>query len=260
MIFILYIYFYNEPEIKATSVTVSLCMFLGCYLLLAFNVLLTIKESTIVCNLEVWLSGLGLPYLLIFVILCLKMLRVYIIFLKPLSFKRKLLSNLALFVYVVLMVLPQVLIFLVWNTVDKYTSVQLSFYLDHRLMVADRCYSEYILIWFLFLLFYLLLIITILIVFAFKSSKIRYKNFQDTKATNAFTFLAVFITITTLIFWFFFRSLSEEQTFSSIEKTSYTLCIPHAIGAFLCPTFLFLPKVYLPLKRRIYKTHGQANK
>ena len=31
-----YIYFHNEPEIKATSVSVSLSMFLGCYLELLF--------------------------------------------------------------------------------------------------------------------------------------------------------------------------------------------------------------------------------
>ena len=186
------------------------------------------------------------------------MLRVYVIFLKPLTFKRKLLSNPALFIYVVLILLPQVLILLLWTTVDRFTSLELAFYLDHRLMVVDRCKSKYTLIWIFLLLFYILLIMTILVVIAFKSSKIRYKNFQDTKAINAVTFLAVFITITTLIFWFFFRSLSEEQTFSSIEKTAYTLCISHALVAVLCPTFLFLPKVYPPLKRRFYENKVKA--
>ena len=71
VIFILYIYFYNEPEIKATSVAVSLCMFLGCYLQLVFNGLLFLKKTTITCYLRVWLSGIGLSSLLIFTTLCL---------------------------------------------------------------------------------------------------------------------------------------------------------------------------------------------
>ena len=181
------------------------------------------------------------------------MLRVYIIFLKPLSFKRKLLSNPALFVYVVLILLPQVLILLLWTAIDKFTSAKSTFIVNNRLIDRYDCQSEYTFIWVVLLLFYLLLIITIMIILAFKSSKIRYKIFQDTKATNAFTFLAVFITIIGLTFWLFFRSLSGEHSYSSIEMVFYTLCIPHALIAFLCPTFLFLPKVYLPLKRHLYK-------
>ena len=154
MIFILYIYFYNEPEIKATSVAVSLCIFVGCYLLLAYNYLLQFKQTTIVCNLELWLSAIGLSNLLIFTTLCLKMLRVYIIFLKPLSFKRKLLSNPALFIYVVLILFPQVLIILAY----KYTSVKTTFNLNHRLVVRDGCRSEHTYIWVVLPLFYLLLI------------------------------------------------------------------------------------------------------
>jgi amino acid transporter len=36
IILIAYVYFRDEPEIKATSFSVSLCMFLGCYLMLLF--------------------------------------------------------------------------------------------------------------------------------------------------------------------------------------------------------------------------------
>ena len=186
--------------------------------------------------------------------LCLKMLRVYIIFLKPLSFKRKLLSNPALFVYVVLILLPQVLILLLWTAIDKFTSVKYTFNVNSRLIDRYGCQSEYDFIWIVLLLFYLLLIIIIMSILAFKSSKIRYKSFQDTKATNAFTFMVVFITIISLIFSFFFYSFTGEH----IVKRYYTFCISHALVAFLCPTFLFLPKVYLPLKRCLNKNKVKA--
>ena len=253
-VFVLYLYFYKEPEIRATSVSVSLCMFTGCYLLLILNILLLVKVTTFVCNLQTWLSGIGISNLLIFATLFMKMFRVYIIFLKPLSFKKKLLSNPALFIFILLILLPQALILLLWAAVDTFKSVQLEFILDHRLMVTERCSSNHTLVWLLLLLIYILFVMIILIVLAFKSSKIRYENFQDTKATNAFTFLAIFITITTLIFWLFFRNLGVEKTFTSFVKASYTLCISHTLLAFLCPTFLFLPKVYPPSKRHFFKS------
>ena len=147
-----------------------------------------------------------------------------------------------------LILLPQVFILLLWAAVDTPIGVKTTIYLNHHPIITNRCQSKYTLKWISFHLFYFLLIITILIILALKSSKIRYKSFQDTKATNAYTFLAVFNTITALILWAIFHIV-----ILSIEEEYYTLCISHAIGAFLCPTFLFLPKVYLPLKRHFYK-------
>ena len=238
-------------EIKATSVPVSVCMFLGCYLLLAFIPTVLMKGSPFVCNLQAWLSGVGLSTLLIFATLFVKMLRVYMIFMKPLSFKRKLLSNPALLVYILLILCPQILILLLWYAIDTYVNLNFEFIEDHRLVTGDSWCGEsnYISIWITLLVLYLFLITLILVIFAFKTSKIRYKNFQDTKATNAYTFLSVYITITGLIYWYFFRSLSLDATFSSIVKTATTLCISHDVLAILCPTFLFVPKVYPPLKR-----------
>ena len=45
IVLILYIYFRKEPEIRATSVTVSLCMFLGCYILISYFPLLVIDPT-----------------------------------------------------------------------------------------------------------------------------------------------------------------------------------------------------------------------
>ena len=108
-VLILYLYFRNEPEVKATSSTVSLGMFVGCYLMLSFVPLLLVESnpdmilghpaagSDIVCNILVWLSGLGPPTMLILGALFIKMIRVYIIFMDPHSYKKKLCSNSFLF-------------------------------------------------------------------------------------------------------------------------------------------------------------------
>ena len=55
-VFTLYIYFRKEPEIKATSVTISMCMFLACYILISYLPLLVIDPTgNFHCHLLVWL-------------------------------------------------------------------------------------------------------------------------------------------------------------------------------------------------------------
>lgn len=248
-VFFLYVCFHKEPEIRATSVSVSLCMFLGSYLLLALIPVLLAGESSLLCNLQVWLSGIGLSILLIFATLFVKLLRVYIIFSKPKSFRRRLLSNPALLLYILLILLPQFLILVLWCTLDTFTKVKVEHERDHLIKFNTMCHSEFSSIWVLLLTFYLLIVILAVVILAFKSSAIRYKNFQDTKATNAFTFLAVFITISTLCYWLFFRKLSLEQSFSGFENSVRALCISHTLLAFLCPTFLFVPKLRCLFRR-----------
>lgn len=87
VVLVLFIYFRNEPEIKASSASLSMCMFLGCYLLLLFVPLLLIQSveslpvsaNTVCMTLPVFF-GTGLPFPLILATLIVKMLRVYTIF------------------------------------------------------------------------------------------------------------------------------------------------------------------------------------
>jgi hypothetical protein len=131
IVFGLYIYFRKEPEIKATSVTVSVCMFLGCYLLLlllpdllvnAYPVSQLPCPTWLVCNLLAWLSLLGFPLTLILATLFVKMLRVYLIFCAPHSYQRKLFSNTFLFLYIVLLTSPSVILLLLWSATDELTN------------------------------------------------------------------------------------------------------------------------------------------
>ena len=81
---ILYLYYRNTAEIKATSVTLSMLIFIGCYLLLVFLILITNLKfnteltviSTGFCHIIVWLNGMSFAVPLIFATLLIKMLRV----------------------------------------------------------------------------------------------------------------------------------------------------------------------------------------
>ena len=109
-VFILYIIFRKEKEIKATSVTISMCMFLGCYILVLYLPLLLFSENSFSCHLLAWLSFIGIPFLLIMATLFAKMLRVYLIFSDPISYKQKIFSDRFLLLYIVLFVSPNFLV------------------------------------------------------------------------------------------------------------------------------------------------------
>lgn len=84
-----------------------------------------------------------------------------------------------------LILLPQILFLLLWSTLDTWTNVRFEFVQNRNLMAVERCKSKNTIA---LLLLYLFTIMIAVVILAFKSSKIRYKNFKDAKATNAFTF------------------------------------------------------------------------
>ena len=88
---VLYFCFRNDPGIKATSASLSILIFIGCYLLIVYLLVLNStllpsypkwnsKVRNLVCFLRVWLNALGLPIALILSTLLVKLLRVYRIF------------------------------------------------------------------------------------------------------------------------------------------------------------------------------------
>ena len=85
-VLVLFIYFRNEPEIKATSWLLSLLMILSCYMVVA-NLLARAIHTSLppvphfnTCSFLIWIGGYGVPPILIIAVLLVKMLRVYHIF------------------------------------------------------------------------------------------------------------------------------------------------------------------------------------
>ena len=110
-ILLLYIYYHNEPEIKATSVTLSLLMFLGCYIILFYMLMVILYTQSLVpsdssfniCLALLWsgLTSFSLP--LILATLLVKMLRVYHIF-NHFGKVGRMYSDVALLIYVLLLI------------------------------------------------------------------------------------------------------------------------------------------------------------
>ena len=112
--------------------------------------------------------------------------------------------------------------------------------LPHEQGYYDRCLSNHTALWFGMLLVYFFILLIAVIVVAFKTSKIRYKNFKDAKATNIYAFLVSFSTVMTLLYWFFFRSL--EISINNLKSSGYTLYVGHILDTYVLPIYTLHPK------------------
>ena len=252
-----YSFFRQEPEIKSTSFTLSLLVFLGCYLLFVYlSILLYFHQPwatsdhtlDFLCISLNWFSGLGVSSAMIMVTLLVKIFRINHIFHRPsVSALSKRCSDTYLAIYVTLILLPMLLIHILWTVVDPYlgdlkTSAELNV-----IRYQKQCKSNYSLLWYALLTVYMTIIFLILMVVAFKMRKIKNSNFKDTKKVTVLVvcyFLDILITLTS---W---RIL---YTAVNAYLAAIVLHMGHFTLIMLIQILLFAPKVLPPFVRYIKK-------
>ena len=254
---LLYLYYRNEPEIKATSVTLSMLMFLGCYIIL-FYILMAIlytqslvpsDSSLNICLGLLWSGLTGISLTLILATLLVKMLRVYHIF-NHFGKVGKMYSDIALLFYVFLLILPNIIIHTIWSIIDPYSADTVIIEYRSYTEVEQRCYSKQILLWFCILYLNIEGLVLALIVVAVKTRKIRRENFKDTKKVNAFIFILLIVIYTISAQWMIFRSIGVKKGYASIP-----LHIGHIIVVVSCQGLLFIPKILPPLQRDLFEKY-----
>jgi len=149
VILILFVYYRKAEEIKATSLNLSLLMFLGCYLLFVSTLFYTVSDvivnhSPFFCNFVIWCTGLGTNF--VFGTLLVKMLRVYRIF-SYFGKMGKQWSDGVLCAVVFSAVGTEALILILWSVVDLYTIRDVEIFQATAsppyYEVVQFCYSEY---------------------------------------------------------------------------------------------------------------------
>lgn len=120
-----------------------------------------------------------------------------------------------------------------------------------HVVTFDLCSNEHLIVWIAAMLIYNAVLILVLAILAFKSADIRFKHFRDTKATNAFAYISIFVSSMTVVYWYFFYGMITIET---LDATQISLYIGHTAEALLCQIFLFVPKVYPPILRRFFKS------
>ena len=248
-----YIYFRNEPSVKSTSVCLSLLLFIGCYLLIAYTILAIadIPPRIDLCMVLVWLSVLGTSLPLILTTLLVKMLRTYRIFSLHKRVKPKVhTSECAHFLYTVIILSPNVAVLIIWTLLDPHYTENT--YVEHPgfVIIEQRCKSDFGFVWFLLLMIYYSLLSMAVVIVAIKSRKIRLAQFKDTKKVNFLIFSILFIGCSAFAYSIIFSSTRKYYYIST-----YVLYFGHIVIAFLCPITLFVPKVWPPLAAKISKNN-----
>ena len=254
---VLYIWFRNEPDIKATSVSLNILTFLGCYLLCFFLVLLNLTGlpndyteslcfASHVCKLVLWFHGLSIPGALILSVLLVKLSRVYQLFDYHHVIKKWQCHDLTLALYVLLLTSPVILCVFIQSAVDDFKS-NLVFTTNNGVVAAFYdCRSDSEFYWFTAQLLYINGLNVVLVILAIKTRKINHSNFKDTKKVIALAFTTVFATCWTLVYFFVLETINALPIYSR-----FILTISHAFLICEYQFFLFVPKIFQVLRRRL---------
>ena len=255
-ILILFICFRNEPEVKASSVTLSIIIFIASYLLLIYLVLLNFnilpryyenrqELRDFFCFLQVWLNGLSFPSVLILSVLLVRLVRVYRLFYSYATLRKWEYHNTAMIVCVLLFSFPCLLICTVWCATDPYRSVVTTSIIDNGpLPVFAECRSSHEFYW-LILLAYVLMLCFLLVVMSILTRNIKYKNFKDTKKIIGLVIIGILLGCSTLSYIVIFKIRNKDYRY-----THDLLMISHLTFILECQIFLFLPKIIPTIKKK----------
>lgn len=251
--FVLYLYYRKERSIKATSVSLSILIFIGCYLLVLFMLLVNIqilplyhKQSralkNAVCSIAVFVNATACPVVVIISTLIVKMLRVYRIFNEFKELGKSFNGDLALSLYVLLLTSPTFLICLIWFVFDPIFSETIK---DQRVFITERCISDYLIHRNVILFFYIVILSVFLISVAIKSRKIKRKNFKDTKKLCALSYFLVLTGAIAITYWCILRLIQADSLLiNALLQVTFIIVI------FECLGLIFAPKILPLLKDR----------
>ena len=238
------IFWRKRPEIKSTSISLSLLIQIGCFLMCFSIIFTTLLEKIgnetaldIFCHLELWLSIDGAN--IIFVTIFFRLLRIFHIFrsYRPIG---KGWSDKYLIIYISLVCSLPVAVLVVWTGVDPVHQIMNHIIFNHLPYFYRVCTSHSQDV-FLAISFSLITIVIILIIFlSIRTRHIKRKHYKDTKKMIMFVFSLCIVIPVSGILWLMFIEL-QLITLSFIFH-----CITILAVVFLCQIFLFLPKI-LPI-------------
>ena len=262
VVLVLYLYYRDRKEVKATSPYLSILVFIGCYLLcMAAAVEATIvsfvfssRFLTLIVSLGVLLlvNGFGLILLTIFI----NMFRIYFFFFfwtKVKRFKAILRSCSLFFIVLLLSVLPNLVIIILIlveppdfkNSVIRKTNTVVY---KIQASVASIHFTY-------FFATYFGLFVILILFFAFRTRKLNYPNFKDTKKVIMFTSIMIVCVGLSFPFYLTLRASGNEHLASLVYCTAVLFI------ATICLMMLYVPKLPPAIslgkycRQNILKTH-----
>ncbi len=251
---LLYVIFRKRPEVKASSVSLSMVIFIGCYFTYVSAFMRNVSRSyiinsfvvfTMICNMEIWFGSLGMT--LVFSALFMRLLRVQRIF-KAYGKVHRFWSDKYLILCVLAICLGNAIILSVWAGVDTSKRFTMTRYkstsLPPHFESLSVCSSVYTWIWLLLISCYIGILMSLIVVMAVQTRKIKLSNFKDTKKINIFITATCTTLVTVVPVWLVLNLALEEFIAGHIFATFALICT----GVY-CQLFLFLPLVVKVVKK-----------
>ena len=261
-ILLLFVFFRNRPEIKASSQRLSIILFVACYMILGSSctqiIIGTIGSGIgVVCNIDLWLVVLGINLIngTIFV----RLLRVYYVF-KVFGKTGRFWSDHYLILAILALTVFDVILLVIASIIDPLRVVRIETFLSSAnppfIEVTAVCDSEYFHYWVLMGLSYNGAILFASVVLAFRTRHIKRTDFKDTKKIVAYIYVSVFIFLFGVVVSFVLR-----VQFVSLHAAGTVAITSGFLIAFACQAFILAPKV-IPLlfnsKSNLSNTHSRT--
>ena len=244
---ILFLYWRRQPTIKASSPWLSVCIFIGCYLLSSAAATQTIQLSLFhgsverlfiaVCYTDIWLGSFG--FLLIFGTLLVRLLRIYWIFFRTFGNMSQLWNNPCLFLGVLTICFLNAIVLIIWALVDPIQQKLLPSYVRAQPLpyyeLFATCSSQFLPMCYATTYLYCVIVMLSVMFLAIQTRHIRYQNFKDTKKLITFIFSVVFIFSVCLTLW---------NVYIRVPVASHIMfSFAHLSAAMFCQVLVFTPKI-----------------
>ena len=245
----IFFYYRNQPAIKASSSTLSICLFIGCYFHLTSSLFHTINSGIskhesgetlrgFTCSFDVFLFNLGFD--IVFATVIAKTLRIYYIF-KPFRRMGRICSDQGLFTLILTIVGFKLMLLTLWTSIDIYHLIDIEQFtatsVPPYLIVVQQCHSRYFELWAALHVGYSLVLLLIMVVLAILTRKIKRDHFNNTKKINTLTAVLLFHVCISLSLWFVLRLIGE----TILSKVMFALST--MFTAVFCQAFLIAPKI-----------------
>ncbi len=253
---ILYLILRNEREVKASSVPLSVWIFVGNYLLLissTINVVLVtgdfisdrqrLRHTS--CNIELISASVGFDIIVATALV--RTLRIYQIFHYFGKLNRSW-SDSRLVLVIAAIIFIKLLLFVLWMSIDNYHLIDTPKFRQDVVppdyLVVHSCYCHYMAIWIVAVYVYTVFLLALLFILAVKTKMVHRANFNDTKKL---TILILGLLIMLVIFGLLWGILRQV----GFPAASYVLLsLGYSLSVLLMQLCLFFPKVLPPLYRR----------
>lgn len=237
----LLLWYRKERDIKASSPYLSLLMFIGCTMLSASVLTYTFNNSysnvafTSLCNVQMWLLGLGTNLIIN---------TLFVRLFRPNDYRKggRVWRDENLFLIILLLTSYSVMVLLIWTVVDPYRKEEEETYIGDTtppyFEVKVTCVCRFPALWLSLLFMYTAMLTFCIMLFATHTRNIKRQHFKDTKKVNIFVFTSIITLAALLPLWELLGAI-QLQTWAHLAFYCAIISIPTA-----CQVILYVPKTF----------------